>query len=158
MKKCSFSKIGSLLLIALLLTAGGKSQENTNACGLLKKSEVETAIGTSVLEPQKDDGKMGEISFSHCTYKKNADLIGVLLTVWTYKNKAEVKKGFDAAMKQAGDMEPVSGFGDGAYWWKSKNTFFVTKDKHMATIFLGTDIAGLNAAKDMAEKVVKRMP
>ena len=61
-------------------------------------------------------------------------------------------------MKEIGHTTPVSGLGDGAYWWKSKTTFLVIKDKYMISIISGTDEAGLKAAKSMAEKVVNRLP
>jgi hypothetical protein len=149
-----------IILVAFILVSSLSTtfSQEIDACSLLKKSEVESAIGRSVLEPLKDAGKMGEIRFSHCTYKKNADLVGVLLTVYTYKSKDEVKKLFESSMKEAGDTEPVSGLGDGAYWWKSKTTFFVVKGKYMISLFLGSDAGGLAAAKNMAEKAVKGLP
>jgi len=156
MKNNNFLRIGSILLAALLLF-GSKSQENIEACSLLKKSEVEAAISSPVLEPQKEAGKMGEIKYSHCTYKKKSGMIGVLLSVYKYQSKAEVKKYFENSMKEVGKLTPVPGLGDGAYWWKSKTTFFVIKDNYMISIISGTDEVGLKAAKSMAEKAAKNM-
>jgi len=158
MKKNNFLRIASILLAAILLSSGIKSQENINACSLLKKSEVEAAIGNQVLDFQKDVGKMGEVRYSHCTYKKNSGMIGLLLSVYTYNSKTEVKKHFESSMKEIGHTTPVSGLGDAAYWWKSKTTFLVIKDKYMISIISGADEAGLKAAKSMAEKVVNRLP
>ncbi|MBL7696540.1 MAG: hypothetical protein JNK79_00205 [Chitinophagaceae bacterium] len=156
MKKYIIS--GALFLfVAMFLTINGKSQK-VDACGLITKSEVQSAIGTSVLAPLKDEGKLGDIPFSHCTFKKNSDLIALLLTIYTYKSKDEVKKLFESSMKQVGGTEPVSGLGDGAYWWKSKNSLFVIKDKYMVTILLGPETGELKAAKSIGEIVVKKMP
>ena len=99
---------------------------------------------------------MGEIAFTHCTYK-SGDLPLVLVTIYTYKSKVEVQKNFDMSMKSVGNAELVSGLGDGAYWWKDKGTFFVAKDKQMVTIFLGQSVASLTAAKSLAEKVVQKV-
>jgi len=52
-----------------------------------------------------------------------------------------------ALRKNAGDSEKVSGRGDGAFWWKSKSSFFAIKDRYMVSMFLGEGIANLEAAK-----------
>jgi hypothetical protein len=132
--------------------------QGIDTCSLLKKPEVESAIGRSVAEGLKDAGKTGEFNFSHCTYK-DRDLPLVLLTVYTYQiGKAEIKTLFDSAKKQAGDAETVNGLGDAAYWWKSKTTLLAIKDKYMISLFLGSGVAKLEAAKNIAEKVVQRLP
>jgi hypothetical protein len=148
------------LLASILLGWTAPAPSRTiDACSLLQQSEVEAAIGTKVLPPAKDAGKLGEIPFSHCTFHKSENLIGVLLTVYTYKSPGEVKTFFEASMKEAGDTEAVSGLGDGAFWWKSKGSMFVIKGKNMASIFIGTGVAGQKkAGQAVAEKVASRLP
>ena len=93
----------NLVAFILISSLSTTFSQEIDACRLLKKSEVEASIGSAVLEPLKEAGKMGEIKYSHCTYKKkNSDLVSVLLTVYTYKSKAEVKKYFESSMKYAG--------------------------------------------------------
>ena len=131
MNAINLSIRGLLTLSVLpLITIGGS--QDIEACKLLTRSEIESALGRPVPEGLKDSGSAGETKYSHCTYFKDqeAQLTTLLLTVWEYKSKAVVKQGFDASIKEAGDVEKVNGVGDGAFWWKSKNTFFVAKDKY----------------------------
>jgi hypothetical protein len=147
-----------VLLVFLLSSFSPAFSQGIDTCSLLKQPEVQSAIGRSVAAGLKDAGKMGEVTFSHCTYK-DRDLPVVLLTVYTYEiGKAEMKKLFESAKKQAGDAETLSGLGDDAYWWKSKTTLFVIKDKYMVSLFLGSGVAKLEAAQNMAQKVVQRLP
>jgi hypothetical protein len=149
----------TLLASILLSWTAPLNSRTIDACSLLQQSEAEAAIGTKVLPPAKDAGKLGEIPFSHCTFHKSENLIGVLLTVYTYKSAAEVKTFFESSMKQAGDTEAVSGLGDAAFWWKSKGTMFVIKGSNMASIFIGTGVAGQKkAGQEIASKVASRMP
>jgi hypothetical protein len=159
MNPINLSLMGLLTLSVLPLTATGRSRDIV-ACELLTRSEIASALGRPVPEGLKDSGNAGEMKYSHCTYLKDKEsqLTTMLLTVWEYKSKEVVKQGFDAGIKEAGDAEKVSGLGDGAYWWKSKNTFFVAKDKYMVSILLGEEVAKLEAAKSIAGMVVKRLP
>jgi hypothetical protein len=159
MNPINLSMMGLLTLSVLPLTAIGGSHD-IEACELLTRSEIESALGRPVPEGLKDSGSAGEMTYSHCTYfkDKEAQLTTLLLTVWTYKSKAVLQEGFDAGIKAAGDAERVNGLGDGAYWWKSKNTFFVAKDKYMVSILLGEEVAKIEAAKKIAGMVVKRLP
>jgi hypothetical protein len=160
MNAINLAMTGLVTLSVLPLTAIGGGQE-IEACELLTRSEIAAALGRPVPEGLKDSGSAGEMKYSHCTYfkDKEAQFTTLLLTVWTYKSKAVVKQGFDAGIKEAGgDLERVNGLGDGAYWWKSKNTFFVAKDQYMVSILLGEEVAKLEAAKNIAGMVVKRLP
>ena len=67
---------------------------------MLTKPDVASAIGQSVPDGLKDAGKMGQITFSHCSYKDGSKTL-VLATVYTYQmGKAEMQKQFEAAKKQ----------------------------------------------------------
>jgi hypothetical protein len=148
-----------LLAMPVLSSASINTPQDVEACQLLTRAEIQSALGQPVPEGLKDDGTTGEMKFSHCTYfkEKGSQLTTMLLTVWTYKSEDVVKQSFEASIKEAGDMEKVTGVGDGAFWWKDKTTFFVIKDNHMVSMFLGEDVASLEAAKKLAGIAVKRL-
>ena len=131
------------------------------ACSLLTPAEVEAAVGTSVAQPVPDTGRLGEVPFSHCTYntRNDADLVAVLLTVYTYKSEAEVKAFIEKAREEVGaETTPVMGIGDVAYWWKDKATLFVSEGEHILSVFLGPGVdESLKAAQNIAQKVVNRI-
>lgn len=147
------------LLTLLLLVAGPNAQaQDIETCRLVTKADVASAIGRSATEGLKDAGKLGEAAFSHCTYKEG-DKTLVLATVYTYSlDKAELQRNFETARRQANDAEIVTGLGDNAYWWKSKTTLIVLKDKYMVTVTMGPSVARLEGAKALAAKVVRGLP
>src|SRR5262245_2271117 len=105
-----------------------------DACSLLTRAEVEKAIETPVLQPESEASKLGDVPVSRCTFKKSADQIDVVLTVYTYQSKNDAQESFERSRQRAEDSEPVKGLGDGAYWWKSTATLFVMKGSHVMSI------------------------
>lgn len=147
-----------LLTVLLLGSVPGANAQDVEACDLLTKPDVASAIGQAAPDGLRDAGKMGQVTFSHCSYKDGSKTL-VLATVYTYQlGKAELQKQFEAAKKQAGDAETVGGLGDGAYWWKSKTTLLAIKDKYMVSVLMGPSVPRLEAAKTMATKIVQRLP
>jgi hypothetical protein len=149
-----------LLAVLFMVSVPSANAQNIEACRLLPKADVASALGRPAPEGQKDAGKMGEITFTHCSYM-DGDKTLVLATIYTYQvGKAEMKQQFEAAKKQAGagDAETVSGLGDDAYWWKSKTTLLVIKDKYMVSVLMGPSVGKLEAAKAMAAKIVQGLP
>ena len=160
--------LASILLLSGTVSLGSQGgsaniggDDAIEACSLLKQAEVEATIGTKVGEPAPDTGRLGEVPFSHCTYKikNDAELVAVLLTVYTYQSKAEVKAFFEKARKEVGaETTPVMGIGDVAYWWKDKATLFVSEDEHILSVFLGPGVdESLKAAQGIAQTALKRI-
>jgi hypothetical protein len=147
-----------LLAALFLVSISSANAQDIETCRLLTKADVASAIGRSAPDGLKDAGKLGQVAFSHCSYRDgNATL--VLATVYTYQlGKAELQQQFETAKKHAGDAETVRGLGDGAYWWKSKTTLFVIKDRYMVSVLMGPSVAQLEAAKSLAAKIVQGLP
>ena len=70
-----------------------------------------------VLDPDSEASQLGEVPVSRCTFKRSADQVDVLLTVYTYTSRDDARKSFERSRLRAADSEPVKGLGDGAYWW-----------------------------------------
>ena len=161
--------LASILLLSGPVSLGSQGRsvsiesttEGMEACNLLTRADVEAAVGTSVAQPVPDTGRLGEVPFSHCTYnlRSDAELVAVLLTVYTYKSEAEVRAFSEQARKEVGaETIPVMGIGDVAYWWKDKATLFVSEDEHILSVFLGPGVdESLKAALNIAQMVLTRI-
>ena len=134
-----------------------------DACSLLTQAEVEGTVGTRVLEPRGE--QIDEIAF--CYYGNPAlgqfdgftfnDIVS--LSVHVVGDAAQVRPFFEMATAAAGG---VRGLGDGA-WWDDEVPFSggmlnVLKGSYWINIEIAADRGGLNAARELAMKMLDRLP
>jgi hypothetical protein len=126
-------------------------------CALLTKAEVEAAIDTSVTEPEPEQSA----NLVACNYNDpNTPIFHLVsVTVLIGGDAAEAKDLYDLAKGNAADAQTVSGIGDDAFWDSVLNGLEVLKGKYDIRIDVSPDdLDELTAAKDLATKVVDRLP
>ena len=126
-------------------------------CALLTKAEVEAAIGTSVTEPEPEE----VANLVACSYNDPETPIFSLVsvTVLIGGDANEAKDVYELAKGNAADAETVAGIGDDAFWDGILNGLEILKGKYDVRIDVSPDgLDELTAAKDLAAKVVDRLP
>ena len=153
-------------------TAAAKSTQNNadlevDACKLLAKDEIESAVGASVLEPLSD--RVAELST--CNYgDPEAPLLNgrpvfstVALSVFTGSEAAfaggaaaQARGAYDIAKRNAGDLNQVPGLGEEAHWVDALKSLRVVKGRYFIDIQVYS--GGQEAAKGLASKMLERLP
>lgn len=70
----------------------------------------------------------------------------------------QAKGAYDIAKKNAGDVKPIGGVGDEAYWDDVLRVFRVVKGNVGVDVTIASDLGGLKTARAIAEKVVAKLP
>lgn len=131
-----------------------------DACKLLAKAEIESAVGAPVLEPLAEQ----LANLSTCSYgDPEAPLLGgrsvaqtVVLSVFAGRDAAQARGAYQIARRNAGDLVPVTGVGEEAYWVDILETLNVLKGRY----FIGVEArrGGVEAAKGLASKMLGKLP
>ena len=135
----------------------GPSGAAIDPCSLLTKAEVEAAIGTSVLEPQRED----IANLVTCSYNDpEAPIFRIVsVSVLIGENADQASDVYELAKDNAADAETVGGIGNDAFWDSVLNGLEVLEGKYDVRIDVSPDGGDeLAIAKDLAAKVVDRLP
>lgn len=153
-------------------TAAAKNTQNNpdvevDACKLLARDEIESAVGASVLEPLS--GRLAELST--CSYgDPEAPLLNgrpvfstVALSVFTGSDSAfvggaaaQARGVYDIAKKNAGDLNQVPSLGEEAHWVDALKSLRVVQGRYFIDIQVYS--GGQEAAKGLASKMLERLP
>ena len=139
--------------------AGG----DIDPCALVTKEEVETAVGASVLEPQREDFA----NLFTCSYNDPDTPIvrTVSVNVIVAEQEDQARDSYEMFKDLAADAEAVAGIGDEAFWDSIVKgldvRLEVLKGKYDISIKIDLSPDGGDAlaiAKELAAKLLGRLP
>ena len=132
-------------------------------CALVTKEEVETAVGASVLEPQREDSA----NLFTCSYNDPDTPIvrTVSVNVIVAEHEDDARDLYEMFKDLAPDAEAVAGIGDEAFWDSIVKgldvRLEVLKGKYDISIKIDLSPDGGDAlaiAKELAAKLLGRLP
>ena len=90
----------------------------------------------------------------------NGQPTDLLLTIDVFNGErpGQAKGAYEIAKKSAGDVKPITGVGDEAYWDDVLRVFRVVKGNVGVDVTIASDLGGLKTARAIAEKVVAKLP
>jgi hypothetical protein len=133
------------------------SSGEIDPCSLLTKAEVEAAIGASVTEPEPE----AVANLVACSYNDPETPIFSLVSVTVFigENADQASDVYELTKDNAADAQTVAGIGNDAFWDSILNGLEVLEGKYDIRIDVSPDgLDELAAAKDLATKVVDRLP
>ena len=136
--------------------SGDETTGGVELCSLVTKEEAEAVLGEPVDEP--------ETGAATCVYIASAiDSLGsVAVGHFEYPGEELAASSFDSSKETGGEIEPVSGIGDDAYWQAGIDGLSVLVGKHYllisVTLKSQDDAAALEASKELAQQVIDRLP
>ena len=130
----------------------GEESARIDACALITQDEADAVLGAATGEPVRGDTP----PVNSCAYQAEGfDSISV--TVVTHTDKAEAERAFLTAI-DINDYPEIEGLGDRAYNAQPIGDVTVLVGRYE----LGVDVSGpendLEAAQDLAETAIGRMP
>lgn len=144
--------------------AGGaqtSSSVEVDACKLLTKAEVESAVGRPLGEPVSRLTEYAEPSYaSSCGYSAPGFEAFVNSTVFVGRDAAQAKELYQthkkAAMDTASSVAPAAGVGEEAFWVDVSGNLTVLKGRYEVKVSVVN--GGLEAVKGLASKMLERLP
>jgi hypothetical protein len=129
-----------------------------DACALVTKAEIESAVSATVL-----DGAPEQMAnLATCSYKDPDAPISTVagLSVFAAASASDAREVFDLAKRNAADVQEVDGLGDDAYWDDILGTLQVLEGTYEVGIDVASDegVDQRAAAKDIANKALSRLP
>ena len=139
-------------------TAQAPAGAEIDACALVTKAEVETAVGATVLDPKPE--RLANLA--SCSFNDSAApvITAVSVNVFVAASESDAREIFDLAKRNAADVQEVDGLGDDAYWDDILGTLQVLQ----GTYEMSVDVASSEgadqkrAAEDIAAKALSRLP
>jgi len=128
-----------------------------DACSLLTKAEVETAIGASVTEPEAEEAA----NLVTCSYNDPETPIFSLVSVSVLigEDGGDARQIYEMTKDNAADVETVAGVGDEAFWDSVLNGLEVLEGKYDVRIDVSPDGWDARAvAEELAAKALSRLP
>lgn len=140
-------------------TPTSSSDFSLDVCSLLTKQEVEAAIGMAVLEPRPEVVD----TFFSCGYQDPDDPDHGLVSVSTIvgADREEAEFSYEVGKKNnASISQTVDGVGEDAYWLEVFGDLNILKGNYDITIGVASEAGEdrISIAKDLAEKVLSRLP
>lgn len=129
-----------------------------DACVLLTKDDVQSAIGKPVKSVKEDADSATATS---CGYKDAATQSYRLVSLVIYPStNAQAKGVHESTRTKNRPQVAVANLGDDAYWDMSLGTLDVLKGKYSIGLFVAGDAANdqVAAARSMASKLLSRLP
>ena len=144
-------QMGLVTQLAALSRATRPQPGQIDACSLLKKAEVEAAVGHPVPEPRKQQA--GNVS--SCTYEDSQThrLIATLEVVAS-TDPTQAREIFKARSQSLAKTEPVGGLGDDARWNPISMNLHVLRGKYVVSVVTQR----LDAAKKLVANTLQRLP
>jgi len=149
----------------------GASQTETliDACSLLTKEEVEQSTGRQVLEPMKDNvANLATCYFgnleSPIIHNRPIDTIVTVSLMVGIEGQyyaggvAQVRDTYEMARKNASSAQIVKNIGEAAYWDDDWKNLKVLRGKYLLEITVSSVAGGIDMAKDIAMKILTRLP
>jgi hypothetical protein len=134
------------------------SSGEIDACALVSKSDVEAAIGKTVLDPKPQQFP----GLASCDFNDPSAPVFRLagVNVVTEANASDAQSLFDFGKSNANDPQKVDGVGEDAYWDATLNTLDTVQGKYEISIDVAPDegVDTLTAAKAIAAKVLANLP
>jgi hypothetical protein len=158
-------RVLEIALAGLLLwakPAAPTATKRVEACALFNKAEIQALIGRAAM-----DGRKSEVAeLSSCSFGNpkaplvNGQPTDVLLTIDVFNGErpGQAKGAYDIAKKNTGDVKPIGGVGDEAYWDDVLRVFRVVKGNVGVDVTIASDLGGLKTARAIAENVVAKLP
>jgi hypothetical protein len=138
-----------------------------DACALLDRADIETAIGREVLEPQNEQLS----NLACCSYGDPETPIISIVTVCAFVGshaeyyagaETQAKDIFEQGKNNAASIQPVSGLGNDAYWDEIFNSLHVSQGKYELSIEISLDSEDgettLDLSRELAQKALQRLP
>jgi hypothetical protein len=138
-----------------------------DACALLDRADIETAIGREVLEPQNEQLS----NLACCSYGDPETPIISIVTVCAFMGSdaeyyagaaAQARDIFETARQNAASPQPINGIGEDAYWDEIFSTLNVLQGIYELSIEISLDSEGseitLDLSKELAQKALQRLP
>jgi hypothetical protein len=140
--------------------------QEVKACSLLKKNEVESSVGRALLEPIEEHTSQ----LSVCDYGDRAGpIVGgrslekvAAVSVFTGGNTyyagpvAQVAGIYDLTLKNASDPQPVSGFGDRAFW--ASHSLHVLRGPYYVEVEVRVGSRDREISEQLMKTVLQRLP
>jgi hypothetical protein len=145
--------------------AGRASVQQVKACTLFTRAEIEKATGRTVLEP----AEAGAAELSTCSYgdPDSPKLAGrslsniVEMSVFSGGNGyhagpvAQANDAFEIALRNAGEVTPVTGLGDKAHW--AGKTLRILRGAYLIEIEVDAGDGSRQVAERLAATAVGRL-
>jgi hypothetical protein len=129
-----------------------------DACELITKVEVETAVGGTVR-----DGKPDALANLYtCTFGDPDSPVGSVagVSVFVAESDDDAQEVYDLAKSNAADVAEVDGVGEEAYWDSILNTMQIVQGNYQVSVDVSSDEGRdqLAAATQIADLVLVRLP
>ncbi len=128
-----------------------------DACTLVTKAQIESAVGATVLDPKAEQ----LANLSSCSFNDPASPIFTVVSVSVFSgaSTSDAKEIFDLGKRNANDPQPVTGVGEDAYWDDTLSDLNTVQGKYEITVDVPGDSADpLAVAKEIAGKVLAKLP
>ncbi|MBI5284530.1 MAG: DUF3558 family protein [Chloroflexi bacterium] len=133
------------------------SSSTLDACTLVTKAQIESAVGATVLDPKPEQ----VANLSSCSFDDPTSPIFSVVTVsvLTGARDGDAREIFDLAKKNGNDPQAVAGLGEDAFWDDVLSDLNIVQGKYEITIDVPGDSADpLSVAKEIAGKVLAKLP
>ena len=130
----------------------GEESARIDACALLTQDEADAVLGAATREPVRGDTP----PVNSCAYQTE-DFDGVSVTVVTYEDKAEAERAYQTAI-DINDYPEIESLGDRAYNAQPIGDVTVLVGRYELSVDISGPENDLQAAQDLAETAIGRMP
>lgn len=91
------------------------ASDSIEICSLYTRDEVEAAAKSEALKPRESYRVINGVPSGSCWTNTRGDSLSVKVIVEVKESKAVLRMALDA-LKRVGNLKPISGLGDEAYW------------------------------------------
>ncbi|MGH8168756.1 MAG: DUF3558 family protein, partial [Woeseiaceae bacterium] len=130
----------------------GEESARIDACALITQDEADAVLGAPTGEPVRGDTP----PVNSCAYQTE-DFDGVSVTVVTHEDKAEAERAYLTAI-DINDYPEIGSLGDRAYNAQPIGDVTVLVGRYELSVDVSGPENDLEAAQDLAETAIGRMP